>query len=198
MRIHRTIFLFVWLFLTGYGIFSQDMEKNILYIRECYYQINQNQADFDKIVYGDIGLYKDISPDRYSMEGAEIYNLAIINSCQYSENGSVKKIVMTFNGPDENLVSEYYIRDDQLVFVFKTRTCYLKPKWSDDFSENDKVVFENRFYIKNNSLIKWINEKKQVVLDQAVRDMAEKTLIHDYKVYLTISDDDIGIIYTIQ
>lgn len=172
--------------------YSKEVDNEILFIRKHYSKINQNLKKYKKLEFLDIGLYKDINPARYSVEGSKLYNVAMINSYKYFDHNSIRKIVVTFNSQDDFQQSEYYVWNDQLFFVFKSRTTFLKPRWSNDLTEDDKAILENRYYISNNKLIRWLDPKKQEVTNEKKLAIEEKTLMQDFETYLTINNNDIG------
>ena len=166
------------LFLTGY----QDTDL-IEKIRKEYNLINKSLDSYSKIENNDINVFKDLSPDNYSFESTEIYQLAIINLIRYYDSGEIKKAVVKFNGDRQDLISEYYYKNDSLIFVFKTRIDFNKPKWSDDFKPDDKVLIENRYYFNKGTLIKWIDSEKTDVDLKTIDSQLIANLISDSNLY---------------
>ena len=114
-------------------------------IRQHYTNINQNAARYRRVK-------KTLSG--YSAEGGELV--------AYSHGPTVMKMVATFFGETGRAVEEYYFWNGQLIFVFQTDNRYDKPF--------GKVVrkTENRFYFKDDKLIRWIGENgKEVASDSA-------------------------------
>ena len=80
----------------------------------------------------------------------------------YLEGDSIRKIVATHYGEMGKAVEEFYYWDDQLIFVFRRDSQYDKPL-------SGKIVSnkENRFYFKDNQLIRWVGENgKQITSKQ--------------------------------
>jgi|GEM_PF-3203904 len=175
------IILFSSFFLFTNNIYSQTVEDEIKYIRTHYLKVNNELDKYKKIDFINVGLFKDSNP--YSMEGAKLFNLAIINCYKYFKDNKIKKIVVTFDGEYNFQTSEYYIWNDKLFFVFKKQIQFLKSRTSENLTGKDKTIIENRYYIKNNKIIRWLNEKKKKVLDKVKIKSEEKILIHDYELY---------------
>lgn len=166
------------LLLTGFP--DTDLIEQI---RNEYNLINKSLDSYSKIENNDINVYKDLNPDNYSFESTDIYQLAIINLIRYYDNGVIKKAVVRFDGDRQDLISEYYFKNDSLFFVFKTRIDYKKPKWSDDFNKLDKDIFENRFYFDGNRLLKWIDSKKNQVDLTSIEKTICESIISDSELY---------------
>lgn len=170
------------LFLTGFS--DTDLIEQI---RNEYNLINNSLGSYSKIENNDINVYKDLNPDNYSFESEDIYRLAMINLIRYYDNGELKKAVVKFNGDRQNLISEYYYKNDSLFFVFKTELDYKNPKWSEDFNETEKKVLENRFYFNGEKLIKWIDFNKETVGLTAIDSTLTKKIISDSELYKNIA-----------
>jgi len=115
-------------------------------IRQQYASINQNAPRYRRVK-------KSLSG--FSAEGGELV--------AYFHGPSVMKMVATFLGETGRSVEEYYFWNGQLIFVFRTENRYDKPL-------SGKVVrkIENRFYFKDNKLIRWLDENgKEVASDSA-------------------------------
>lgn len=166
------------------GLSNTNLIKQI---RNEYDLINKSLDSYAKIENDDINVYKDLNPDNYSIESVEIYRLAVINMIRYYDKGEIKKIIVKFDGDRQDLMSEYYYINGTMIFAFKTLIDYKKPKWSDDFNESDKDIFENRFYFNDNKLIKWIDSDKNVVDLSAKDSTTVKLLLHDSELYQNYS-----------
>jgi len=156
-------------------------------IRNEYNLINKSFDSYTKVENNDINVYKDLNPDNYSFEGEEIYRIAMINLIRYYDNGEIKKAVVNFNGDRQDLISEYYYKNDSLFFVFKTQLDYKNPKWSKDFNKTDKKVLENRFYFNGEKLIKWIDFNKETVDLTAIDSTLTKKILSDSELYKNIA-----------
>ncbi len=181
--------LFLFSFIVS-DIYSQTIEDEIKNVRSKYLKVNGEIKSYKKVDFIDVGLYKDLEPKRYSMEGAKIYNLAVINCYRYFKGNGLRKIVATFDAQHDLQTSEYYVWNGKLFFIFKKNINFLKPRGSKNITEKDKVVTENRYYIKDNKLIRWLDERKQKVIDVKKLKAEEEILIHDYKLYLSVNQND--------
>lgn len=169
------------------GFSNEDLIKQI---RNEYNLINKSIDSYSKIENNDISVYEDLNPDNYSHESVDIYRLAMINLIRYYDNDKIRKAIVSFSGDRQDLISEYYYKNDSLIFVFKTQIDYEKPKWSDDFNESEKEIIKNRFYFNDNNLIKWINSNNRVV-DLSIKDgTTVKSILHDSELYQNYSKLD--------
>ncbi len=185
---NRIFMITALLFLTVLSAYSQNSEKELDQIRNWFREINSNTSQYKKVKYPDIKVYKDINPE-YSMEGEEIYRLVKINMTKFFEGEQLVKIVLEFYGDREDMTSEYYFKNGSLFFVDKTKTIYHKPKWDDAFKESERSIAKNRFYIKDNQLIRWINPEAEINM-VGKRNPSyhenEGMILHDYKLYTSI------------
>ena len=85
----------------------------------------------------------------FSAEGGELV--------AYLSGPSIVKISATFYGEMGRATDEYYYSNDKLIFVFRKHSHYRAPL-------SGKVVrtTENRYYFKDDKLIRWISEGKEV------------------------------------
>jgi len=132
--------------LSGFGPIARAQTGDpIESIRQHYASINQNVNRYRRVK-------KNLSG--FSAEGGELL--------AYFHGPSVMKMVATFFGESGRAVEEYYFWNGTLIFVFRTDNRYDKPF--------GKVVskIENRFYFKDDKLIRWLDEKgKEVASDSA-------------------------------
>jgi hypothetical protein len=119
---------------------SSQREDSISSIRRRYAVINKNLARYRAVK-------KELSG--FSTEGGEL--------TAYFEGSDLVKIAATFNGETNSWFEEFYYLKGKLMFVFRRQEIYDEPR--------AKVVKtkENRFYFKDDELIRWVNENgKQV------------------------------------
>jgi len=115
-------------------------------IRQHYANVNQNVARYRRVK-------KNLSG--FSAEGGELV--------AYFHGPTAMKLVATFFGETGRTVEEYYFWNGQLIFVLQTENRYEKPL-------SGKVVrkMENRFYFKDDKLIRWLDENgKEVAPDSS-------------------------------
>lgn len=184
MKIQFLITAFIFLVTSG---FSQNNEGDLLRIRDWFREINANMDRYRKVEFPDIKVYKDLNPDHYSMEGAAIYRLGKIDMTRFFKGDQLVKVVLKFYGDREDLTSEYYIRKGRLFFVDKVKIIYDRPKWNNGFKESERSVLKNRFYFKDNHLIKCLAEEKTALRsigkeDPSYKDFESK-ILHDFKLY---------------
>lgn len=110
-------------------------------IRQQYAAINRKTAKYQKVKKELLG---------FSAEGGELV--------AYLSGPSIVKISATFYGEMGRATDEFYYSNDKLIFVFRRHSHYRAPL-------TGKVVriTENRYYFKDDKLIRWIGEDgKQV------------------------------------
>lgn len=156
---NRTFTICIFMFIINWSLYCQNEEtdKDLDQIRSWFKEINTNIDQFKQVELLYIEVFSDIISDKHSIEGTKIYRLANTNMTKYFDENVLIKIVVTFNGDREELVSEYYLRESSLYFVDKRKIIFHKPKWHDEFDESNKSVLKNRFYFNNNKLLRWIN-----------------------------------------
>jgi hypothetical protein len=145
MKTTLAIFVLVFSALGNVAAVSPQSNDAIESIRQHYANINQNAARYRRVK-------KSLSG--FSAEGGELV--------AYLHGPSVMKMVATFFGETGKSVEEYYFWNGQLIFILQTENRYNKPF--------GKVVrkIENRFYFKEDKLIKWMDENgKEVATDSA-------------------------------
>ena len=110
-------------------------------IRQQYAAINRNAARYKKIKKELLG---------FSAEGGELV--------AFTRGPSIVKITATFYGEMGRATDELYYSNDKLIFVFRKHSHYNAP-----LSGKVTRTTENRYYFKDDKLIRWIGEDgKQV------------------------------------
>ncbi|HEX5703596.1 MAG TPA: hypothetical protein VFX97_10395 [Pyrinomonadaceae bacterium] len=110
-------------------------------IRQQYAAINRGAARYKKVKKELLG---------FSAEGGELV--------AFTRGPSIVKITATFYGEMGRATDEFYYANDKLIFIFRKHSHYNRPL-------TGKVVrtTENRYYFKDDKLIRWIGEDgKQV------------------------------------
>jgi len=151
MKKTGAIFLLALFILSAHGSAKAQSEAAIETIRQHYAAINKN-----------VTLYRRVKKDLagYSAEGGELIA---------SFHGpTIMKIAATFFGETGKTTEEYYYWDGKLIFVFRREAHYDKPL-------SGKVVstIENRFYFKEDKLIRWIDENGKEIAASST-EFAEK------------------------
>ncbi len=133
-------------------VYGQDPIPSI---RKQYAAINKRVAKYRKVK-------KELSG--FSLEGGELL--------AYFDGRAVVKIVVRHFGEGGQTLEEYYYANSQLIFVFEKVSHYNQPM-------SGRVVrtSENRYYFKNDDLIRWVGgQGKEVTQDAEVR-LKEKGLL---------------------
>lgn len=122
-------------------------------IRQQYAAINQKAAKYKKVKKELLG---------FSAEGGELV--------AYLSGPSIVKITATFFGEMGRATDEFYYSNDKLIFIFRKQSHYGAPL-------SGKVVrtTENRYYFKDDKLIRWIDEKGKQVSSASSEFAAKET-----------------------
>lgn len=119
-------------------------------IRMKFTEINANESSYRAV-------RRDLS-EVESSEGGDMI--------EFYEGNEVRKATVTYFGSIGKAEIDYYLNEGQIFFIFRKDTYYDKPTYMEGFQVDH--IDENRFYIYENSLIKWINEKKEEVLPSSL------------------------------
>lgn len=184
---NKVLMISVLIFLAVFTVQAQHSEKTLEQIRQWFKEVNAKTSQYRKVEYADIQINKDINAERYSMEGEEIYRLGNVHMTKFFEGVQIVKIVVDFYGDRQDLTSEYYFKDNNLFFVDKIWTVYKKPKWLEGFKETERSTVKNRFYFKDDQLIRWINPEVSSVgkMDPAYP-KHETKILNDSNLYSSI------------
>lgn len=139
-RISAVVVIVLFGVLASYDAKAQSQDP-IQAIRQQYAAINRGAARYQKVKKELLG---------FSAEGGELF--------AYFSGPSIVKISATFFGEMGRATDEFYYSNDRLIFVFRRQSHYSAPL-------SGKVVrtTENRYYFKDDKLIRWIGEDgKQV------------------------------------
>jgi hypothetical protein len=113
---------------------SAQAQKDTAHHRAVYDAINKAEASMQKVK----ATHKD-EPTEFALTG-------------YLQNGEVKKIV-SLCGDDGSGPVEYYLEDEQPLFVYSTWY-----QMTDDGKRGPKV--EERLYFKDGAIFKWLTTEK--------------------------------------
>ena len=143
-RISVAVVIVLFGVLASYEAKAQDPDA-IQAIRQQYAAINRGAAKYKKVKKELLG---------FSAEGGELV--------AYFSGPSIVKITATFYGEMGRATDEFYYSNDKLIFVFRKHSHYGAPL-------SGKVVrtTENRYYFKDDKLIRWIGEDGKQVSSSA-------------------------------
>lgn len=160
-------------------------DADIRYIREQFKKINEQAGT--------------TAPKTFTIDEGEGGEVSI-----YTADSRMVKVTATFYGETGKLIEDYYFDDQGLIFVFVQEFSYNRPiyydkevakKNEDDewFDESKTEVEENRYYFKNEQLIRWLDpDKKEISSDHP--QYPQKYMEYWEKVYqlVEMSDSVIG------
>jgi hypothetical protein len=139
-RISAVVLIVLFGVLASYEANAQGPDP-IQTIRQQYTSINRSAAKSQKVKKELLG---------FSAEGGELV--------AYLKGPSIMKIAATYFGETGRATEEFYYSNDKLIFVFHKDSRYDQP-----LSGKVVATTENRYYFKDDKLIRWIGEDgKQV------------------------------------
>ena len=112
----------------------------------------------------------------------------------FSQNGIVKKIVVEHFGESWNSLTEYYVKNGKVYFIFDKAEKYNVPyyvdsKWYKENKLKNGEVFDKRkskfseqryYFDENEKLIRYIGENKKVVENGQKLKEIEKDILNEY------------------
>lgn len=137
--------LFVVALFFAFSVFSQDnTEALIQKIRKDYALINADTAKY-RVKKADI--------EGQSTDGGE--------STKYFDGKALRKAVLWFYGETGRSRIEYYLTDGQVFFAYAREYEYDKPYYVN--GSKTARIEENRYYLNNGRLIRWLDGKGTLV-----------------------------------
>lgn len=129
---------------------------------------------------------KDVEDSEQSTDGGIVK--------YFSQNGIVKKIVVEHFGESWNSLTEYYIKNGKVYFIFDKTEKYNVPyyvdsKWYKENELKNGEVFDKRkskfseqryYFDENEKLIRYIGENKKVVENEQKLKEIEKNMLKEY------------------
>lgn len=132
--------------LTSFYLFAfSQSESDIAWIKSIVQKINTDSKNYQTAVIP--------SDQSVSLEGNEI----TVYTEQLNDIRLIKEVYYRESG---KTVISNYIDKNQAVFIFKEYYTYKYPITSKEFNASDYTKSEDRFYLKNDRIIKWIKDKK--------------------------------------
>lgn len=133
-----SIFCFFCLFTIN--IFANnEVEKTVKEIRKEFTNTNAEKKYTVKTIQGEGDFYTEF----------------------YIKNKKIKKIVFYYMNVSQDIIDEYYIKDNKIYFLYST----LKTHFLDDYGKKIKKskLEEKRYYFdKNQELIRYIDPDKKI------------------------------------
>ena len=77
----------------------------------------------------------------------------------YTKNGELKKVIRHLSIPIKDVITEYYLNDDKVFFVYSSDTMYeMDEDGMPDYKKFKKI--EKRYYFNKENLIRYIENGK--------------------------------------
>ena len=77
----------------------------------------------------------------------------------YTKNGELKKVIRHLSIPIKDVITEYYLNDDKVFFVYSSDTMYeMDENGMPDYKKFKKI--EKRYYFNKENLIRYIENGK--------------------------------------
>ncbi|RLD52555.1 MAG: hypothetical protein DRI94_02750 [Bacteroidetes bacterium] len=137
--------LFLSIFLFG-NIFSQTTEQNIQEIRTQFKLVN-SQKDFKKVY-----LENEEFTDQIPSEGAGLEG--------FYKNETIYKIVENDAVSQAVYTNQYYLKNNQLIFVYRTEKSIVMHE---DGTFKGEINYDERVYCKNSKIIRHLKKGKSVL-----------------------------------
>ena len=175
MKTFRKIaILFILASLTNFS--ASNIERKITQIRKDFMSTN---AVKNYVI-------KEVEDSEQSTDGGVVK--------YYFQNGVVKKIVAEHFGESWNSLTEYYVKNGKVYFIFDKTEKYNVPyyvdsKWYKEnelkkgeiFDKRKSKFFEKRYYFdENEKLIRYIDENKKIVENGKKLRETEKNMLKEY------------------
>ena len=86
----------------------------------------------------------------------------------YSRNGKLKKIVTKYYGESGKSITEYYVKNNNVYFVYHADYHYNAPLYVNETLDKKKTeIKEKRYYFDSGiNLIRYIDENKKIIEDK--------------------------------
>ena len=140
-------------------------DKKIELIRNEYSNINNNINNFSK---------KTKELTGFSTEGGKLDI--------FTRGGDIRKLTANHYGEMGKRVEEYYYKDGKPFFIYSKTFHYDKP-----FGEIIETE-ENKFYLSDNKLIKWIDSNNETVNPETTEfSKAQNEILNDSETYLKLT-----------
>lgn len=151
-----TLALTILLLTSGWSC-AQSTSEDIKNIRAMYKDIRDHYETYDTTA-------AEVWDE--STEGGEVIG--------YYDDGDLKLMEVWLYGETRRSKTEYYYNNGQLFFVFDVDYKYNRPIYWDEetaaqnndteaFDDDKTVILENRYYFKDEQLIRWIKHNKEKV-----------------------------------
>ena len=145
---------------------AQASSQDINEIRAQFKWIN-SQKDFERVYFENEEFTDNLPSEGCGMD-------------VYYKDGEVYKIVEECFGSTRFYTTEYYLKNEQLIFVYSQESEFIRIPGTGEESEAE-VYYENRLYYKDGEIIRHL-EKGESVVDKPI-DYQEQ-----YKAYKKVID----------
>ena len=151
----KKIIFIILCVLFSFSSFSQHTKSDIKEIRKNYKEVVKNKESYVK-------KYQDLMGG--SSEGGQ--------AVAYLEDDNIRLIAVSWLGEMGKTTRSYYYKNEQLFFIFEQIYTYNAPIYYDketakeytniEFFDDKKTTrLENRYYYKNNELIRVLDHAKK-------------------------------------
>ena len=131
--------------------FTFGFSQNLDLIKKEVEQINNTKYFKIKTIPNDYFVY---IKNEASDNGQELKG--------YYKNNQLKKIIHFVGLSAWNIVTEYYYKDNQLIFILESKYQLVSEN---GVLENPKLLYRNRYYFHNNKLIKKLEGETSETFD---------------------------------
>lgn len=142
------------------------MRYIILYCFSCLFFVAFSQSENDILSIRTRVEKVNTESASYYVSALENYEAVVTTEGNeilfYSDKNNIKLIKETYFGETGKTVIWNYLENNDVYFIFKEYYTYKLPISDNKFDATDFSKKEERFYIKNNRIIKWMQGKKVV------------------------------------
>lgn len=141
----RSLFFYFMLFSSSVAL--AQSESDISSIRIKVEKINTDSKKYNTtILKSDLGLSTE--GNETTVYTDQLKDIKLIKEIYYSEMGK--------------LVISNYLENNQPIFIFKEYYTYKNPITFKEFNSKEFTKTEERFYVKNGRVIRWMKDKKNL------------------------------------
>lgn len=173
--------LFALLFTSLQLAAQTAIDSNITYIRNQFKKVSTMTAS--------------IKPDTVDMENISAEGAELL---VYKNKGNLIKLLLTAYGETGKSVTEYYFDNREMVFAYVITHQYNRPMYltkekaketgdTEWFDQKKTKLSENRYYFKDEKLIRWIGPDKKTVPVSAENYDEAEIQIHE-EVYMLVEN----------
>ncbi len=144
----KNLMIVLSVILLSYNSYAQTLSQNIQEIRKQFKWIN-SQKDFEKVYFEN-----DEFTDQLTSEGGQLD--------VFFKNNNIYKIVENFGASTQVYTTEYYLKNNRLIFVYSKETRFLTIPETGEQTKPE-VYYEGRVYYKDGKIIRQLKKGESAI-----------------------------------